>query len=577
MIATKPKSPKGSKTTSNKNDVSIKKLYVRQFSNVIRKWSSSSGLSMQENPIVTLIGPNRTIVLTICRIRQRILSHAWQIWIERTGVKHDYEADVRMILSRKIPEDDFRTELEIEVLYKWIVQVKDIDPTGIASTIFQCKRKAVIYEALQQIRLEFYAPGETVLIQGDIPRPEDGHFTIFKGECEVVQFPEESVPLLKLLYLAKKKRWDEAKKLLRAAQIVAKIPHLSGFGELSTLTGVKRAASIRAARKLESTTEILVLPKEPLLNCLKMRYSDGVSGSATSEAIDFLRQSGLANRISPKDLVSAAASMIRRTLLQGDILYYKGESVKSIFLVVSGELLLDTADCIFDGIPTPFVHTTLEKCFHLSSGSILGDEGVTGHSSIFESTAVVVSSAAVVFEAVGFGMRFLADKIGTLRYSALFYRDKLRFDYSYELAEQMNIYTYFNSLRKCIAYTKPFRGTSHGHADLSSQNNKSTSASQNSPSKSPSRPTSRQQRLIQERTKALQIKDSRVSFLLENDGGKLAATVENFLVSSDDSIVYDVPKILHGLGLHRAIEMNKQAKKLLQQGIKLHAKVRFFC
>lgn len=42
-------------------------------------------------------------------------------------------------------------------------------------------------------------------------------------------------------------------------------------------------------------------------------------------------------RISPKDLVLAAGSMIRRTLLQGEILYYKGDSVKSIYLVVSGE------------------------------------------------------------------------------------------------------------------------------------------------------------------------------------------------------------------------------------------------
>eukprot|EP01034_Spumella_vulgaris_P030951 gene30951-38251_t len=36
-----------------------------------------------------------------------------------------------------------------------------------------------------------------------------------------------------------------------------------------------------------------------------------------------MRQSGLANRISPKDLVLAAGSMIRRTLMQGEILYYK--------------------------------------------------------------------------------------------------------------------------------------------------------------------------------------------------------------------------------------------------------------
>jgi hypothetical protein len=149
---------------------------------------------------------------------------------------------------------------------------------------------------------------------------EDGHFTILTGNCDVLQFPEESVALLKVLYLAKRKKWDEAKKLLMSAQILAKIYKLSGFGELSTLTGVKRAASIRTSRKPGVITEILVLPKQPLLDCLKFKRGAAAhdSGSAPSEAIDFMRQSGLANRISPKDLVLAAGSMVRRTLLQGE-------------------------------------------------------------------------------------------------------------------------------------------------------------------------------------------------------------------------------------------------------------------
>jgi hypothetical protein len=125
---------------------------------------------------------------------------------------------------------------------------------------------------------------------GDFPRPEDGHFTVLSGECEVLQFPDESVPQLKLLYLSKQKKFDEAKKLvekqnrfiidinvytsiheykieaycykrhvylnnyfficmyvcmneytltvqLNSARILAKITELSGFGELATLTG----------------------------------------------------------------------------------------------------------------------------------------------------------------------------------------------------------------------------------------------------------------------------------------------------------------------------------------------------
>lgn len=308
------------------NAAGSKRLYIRYLSNVIRKWSSSAGVNnMNENPAFQVEGHIRAMILTILRIRQRILTQAWSFWLKNAGVKHDYESDVRMILYRRIPPDEYRTELEIEVMFHWIKQVKDLDPTGIANTIFLCKKKAVIYAALQQLRLEFYEAGETVLFQADIPRPEDGHFTIFRGEVDVLQFPDESVPLMKLLYFAKKRRWDDAKALLNSAPIVARIPKLSGFGELSTLTGVKRAATIRTSPKATEPTEIMVLTKDALLDCLKARVSegDGVAGAATSEAIDFLRQSGLANRISPKDLVSAASCMIRRTMLLGDILYYK--------------------------------------------------------------------------------------------------------------------------------------------------------------------------------------------------------------------------------------------------------------
>jgi hypothetical protein len=133
--------------------------------------------------------------------------------------------------------------------------------------------------------------------------------------------------------------------------------------------------------------------------------------------------------------------------------------VKSIYLVVSGELLLDTGDIMHDGKLTPFRHSVAENCYHLSSGSILGDEGVTGLDNTFESTSVVVSDVAVIFEVVGFGMRFLTDKILSLRYSALAYKNKSRWTPPISLAEQMNPYTYFDSLRKSISYVKPYRGT----------------------------------------------------------------------------------------------------------------------
>ena len=44
---------------------------------------------------------------------------------------------------------------------------------------------------------------------------------------------------MKLSYLYKKKKFDDCKKLLNSARILAKIGSLSGFGELATLTGVR--------------------------------------------------------------------------------------------------------------------------------------------------------------------------------------------------------------------------------------------------------------------------------------------------------------------------------------------------
>lgn len=566
------------------------RLYMREHSNVIRKFQSAKLLDkMEENPIFNIDGTNRLIIITICRIRQRILTQAWRVLTRNTEVKHDYEVDARVILSRKLPEEELRTELEIEILFKWIYQTKDIDPTGIANTIFLCKKRSAIYNALQQIRLEFYEPGETVLFQSDIPRPEDGHFTILSGTCEVLQFPDESMPLMKLLYFAKKKKWEDAKKLLNQAIVLARIGKSSGFGELSTLTGVKRAATIRTDPNATSPTEIVVLPKQALLDCLKSRRQDGVEGAAPSEAMDFMRQSGLANRISPKDLVRVAQSMIRRTLLQGEILYYKNETVKSLFLVVSGELLLDTGDFMADGKPQPFLNSNPDNCFHMSSGSILGDEGVTGQSNRFESTAVVVSDAAVVFEAVGFGMTFLIEKIGALRYCALTYRDKSRWSAPIHMAEEINPYTYFHSLRKAIAYTHPYRGSrpkiyDEYVEDKNIKKNPVVSAVRGGPNQSVRRKSGGMEN---GRGSAKHHKAASSSNLSAPPPHRMMRMDSNlaYMMNADrdanptPDVEFQLPRHLKPVGLHHALDINRIAKKLAQKFVKVHAQVHFsiFC
>jgi CRP-like cAMP-binding protein len=548
-----------------------KRLYMREHSNVIRKFQSLKLLDrMEENPIFNIEGTNRIILVTICRIRQRMLTQAWRMLTRNTKVNHDYELDAKVILSRKLPDEELRTELEIEILFKWIYATKDMDPTGIANTIFLCKKRSAVYNALQQLRLEFYEPGETVLFQGDIPRQEDGHFTIFNGVCDVLQFPEDSMPLMKLLYLAKKKKWDDARKLLNQAIVLARIHKASGFGELSTLTGVKRAATIRVDPTATTPAEIVVLPKQALLDCLKSRRNDGVEGAAPSEAMDFMRQSGLANRISPKDLVRVAQSMVRRTLLQGEILFYRGETVKSLFLVVSGELLLDTGDFLVEGTPQAFVNSNPDNCYHMSSGSILGDEGATGQSNYFESTAVVVSDAAVVFEAVDFGMTFLTEKIGALRYCALTYRDKSRWDAPILLAEEINPYTYFHSLRKAIAFTHPYRGS---RPKIYSE--QSAPAAPQAAATSPSAASGKLRR--DSRGKVDKSKPqpniTKLSPLMRmNSNLAFMMTVEKS-TNPAPMVEFDYPRKLKPVGLHHALEINRTAKKLAQKFIKIHAQV----
>ena len=161
----------------------LKDLYAREHSNVIRKYKYHNNSAIEDArrdfPNDNEFAKQRLIVARmLCRIRQRMLQTAFDYFVTNTGVKHDYYADMKTILTRKLRPDEFRTELEIEVIYKWVCQVKELDLTGIAKTIFLTKRKAVRYIAMQQFRLEFFGPGDSIIFQGDLPKEEDGHFTV---------------------------------------------------------------------------------------------------------------------------------------------------------------------------------------------------------------------------------------------------------------------------------------------------------------------------------------------------------------------------------------------------------------
>ena len=451
-------------------DALQKKAYVRYLSSKIRKWSPKPGAAFAlEDPVIGGVdGLARSIMLTVCRNRQRLLQQAWDYWTVNMEVEHDYALDVQTILSHPLAENEMRTELEIEVLYKWVRQNANQDYTGIAATIFSCRRHKVVVSLLQHCRIESFPAGEPILFQGTLPKLEDGHFTILSGSCDVLQFPEETVAYLNLQRYATHRRFESAKELLKHGTVLAEMHPPAGFGELSSLTGVKRAVTVRASvphddkgnllDKAASMTHLLVVPRKELLSALEFRSGDGaVVGSAPSEAIELFRQTGLAARIDTKDLMAAAASMVKHTLWEGDVLFEKDTKADRIFLVVSGEFVLDTTEPSANnrnraGEFSPFLMSASHDAFHLGSGSILGDEGILGFNSSFVSTAAVVSEMAVIFEARDFSKKFLVDKLKAMRYAAMAYRDLPRWTVPIAEAETNNLYGNLNSLRRVIAF-----------------------------------------------------------------------------------------------------------------------------
>lgn len=449
-----------------------KKAYIRYLSCNIRKWTPKHGEIdyVEDDPIIEgLEGLGLSIMLILGRNRNRLLQQAWNFWIKNTCIVHDYTADVISILSNPIGVSEMRTELELEVMYKWALQQSHLCPTGLAYNLSQCRSRNAVVNVLQQCRLEIFNAKELILYQDTLPQPEDGLFTILRGSCDVIHLNEGSVTAIKLQEYFKRNKFDSAKELLEHSRALTAMHAPSGFGELSCLTGVKRHATIRAGRIGAS---LIIVPQPTMLACFESRRSGsgtGVPGSAPGEAIEMFRQVGLATKISPSDVMNAANSMIKHTLEQGDVLYFKHQPARSTFLVVSGDIVLDTGEPIgIDPAATAkqkpeelaFLTSIQERCFHLSSGSILGDEGCVGLEAKYDSTAAVASPTAVVFEASGgFGLRFLHERINGMRYAALAYKELPRWSLPIQLAEMTNIYGNLNSLRRCIAHSKPFRGT----------------------------------------------------------------------------------------------------------------------
>ena len=247
--------------------------------------------------------------------------------------------------------------------------------------------------------------------------------------------------------------------------------------ELASVSETKRNVTIRANPDSRYPCVLLVVPKSVLLDCSNYRKNtfttlrNGISTGAESnnliagQVMDYARLSGLANRVDASELLKFAQHVKKRILKKGEILFMKDERVRQVYLIVSGDFLLDTEigpKASDKSHFHPFLHSDISKCYCLSQGSILGDEGLTGQNSVYEATAVALTDLAVVFAIPeGPSMMYMKSKVDVVRYAALTYMDQSRWSKPISRAEETNIYTNFNSLRKCIAATNIHRGTAN--------------------------------------------------------------------------------------------------------------------
>ena len=320
MEKSRPNSPSRHASVSFKGQKPKKKkvkfLYVRLYSTLIRQSTSyvkiddddedeveSEFASVKEDRVIEFREPMmHAVMIILLRNKARLLSQAFQRWYVAVDVVHDYQEDLKKILSRPMQADELRTELEIEVMIKWSLQYRDKDPTSIAKVLGYCKSRTCITSCLQHLRLENILPGDPIVFQGSISRPEDGHFTIIAGECESVRFSEGSVPLLSLTACMASRDWEQCARILNKGDVMARFPCNSGFNELSSLTNTKQTSTIRATLK-SSGCQLLVLPKRQLVELAEARDDD--SESILSKVLDFFRSSGLANNASMEELRTA--------------------------------------------------------------------------------------------------------------------------------------------------------------------------------------------------------------------------------------------------------------------------------
>ena len=114
---------------STENRVTDLSTIISEGNGTVKSVDNSSLWQIREDPIKIFqsddpeYNSKHIVAVMCCRMRQRTLQTAWDYLVQKTGVQHDYNEDLQAILSRQIPSDQLRTELEVEVIWKWAYQV----------------------------------------------------------------------------------------------------------------------------------------------------------------------------------------------------------------------------------------------------------------------------------------------------------------------------------------------------------------------------------------------------------------------------------------------------------------------
>ena len=448
--------------------MSVGACYMREHSSVIRVLNPSL-LDLETDDILEVPpGPGRTLARLLCRWRQRNQQRAFDDWVVGTNSpQHDLTNDLLVVLQRRLPLHELRSELEVEVIFKWASRCQSSDPSGVSTVIRNCRSREARVRLIQDMRLESFGAKDLILLQGDVARPGDGHLTVVAGQCELLKAPGKSRHLQSLRQSILHRNWSLSQRLVLSLPCVAVIMPGGGFGELTSSFGLEWPVSVCAHRRETGLTRVIFVSREPLLACLKKS-----AGRSMGAAFDCLRASGFARLWELSDMISTAQHMRLEHIPQYHLLHRWGQIAKKLSVVISGEIVADTGETVETLERDPFEKSLSSECYIVTTGYLLGDDAFVGEKGNYNSTCATIKSA-VLYQIDLPGAVMVAEALRISRDAALINRDRLRFSSTDIRETEINPYSSIDSLRSAVALRNQFRGISRyiwkRHSGISSE------------------------------------------------------------------------------------------------------------